>query len=48
MRVYNKEKTKEVLHLMNLPFIESLYTSALSSITAEKKKKNRSSVRILS
>jgi hypothetical protein len=38
----NKEKTKEVLHLMNLPFIESLYTSALSSITAEVNEKNRS------
>lgn len=38
----NKEKTKEVLHLMNLPFIESLYTSALSSVTAEVNEKNRS------
>ena len=38
----NKEKTKETLRFLNLPFIESTYNSALSSIQAEVNEKNRS------
>ena len=37
----NEEKTKRVLQLMDLPFIESTYNSALSSIQAEINEKNR-------
>ena len=38
----NKEKTKETLRFLDLPFIESTYNSALSSIQAEVNEKNRS------
>lgn len=38
----NKEKTKETLKFLDLPFIESTYNSALSSIQAEVNEKNRS------
>lgn len=37
----NKEKAKDTLRYMNLPFIESLYDSALSSVLAEVNEKNR-------
>lgn len=37
----NKEKTKNVLHFLDLPFIESTYNSALSSVQAEVNEKNR-------
>lgn len=37
----NKEKTKETLKFLDLPFIESTYNSALSSIQAEVNEKNR-------
>lgn len=37
----NKEKAKKTLMYMDLPFIESLYDSALSSILAEVNEKNR-------
>lgn len=37
----NKEKTKETLRFLDLPFIESTYNSALSSIQAEVNEKNR-------
>lgn len=38
----NKKKTKEVLHLMDLPFIESVYNSCLASVQAEVNEKNKS------
>ena len=38
----NKEKTKETLRFLDLPFIESTYNSALSSVQAEVNEKNRS------
>jgi hypothetical protein len=38
----NKEKPKETLRFLDLPFIESTYNSALSSIQAEVNEKNRS------
>ena len=38
----NKEKTKETLKFLDLPFIESTYNSALSSVQAEVNEKNRS------
>ena len=38
----NKEKTKETLRFLDLPFIESTYTSALSSVQTEVNEKNRS------
>ena len=37
----NKEKTKETLRFLDLPFIESTYNSALSSVQAEVNEKNR-------
>lgn len=37
----NREKTMQTLRYMNLPFIESLYTSCLSSVQAEANEKNR-------
>lgn len=37
----NKEKTIEVCKMMDIPFIESLYNSCLSSINAEVKERNR-------
>ena len=37
----NKEKTKMVLQMMNLPFIDSLYNSALTSTQNEVGEKNR-------
>lgn len=37
----NREKTKETLRFLDLPFIESTYNSALSSIQAEVNEKNR-------
>jgi len=37
----NKEKTKETLRFLDLPFIESAYNSALSSVQAEVNEKNR-------
>lgn len=37
----NKEKTKETLRFLDLPFIESVYDSALSSVLAEVNEKNR-------
>lgn len=37
----NKEKTKEVFRKLDIPFIDSLYRSALSSITEEVGEKNR-------
>ena len=37
----NREKTIETLHYMNLPFFDDLYTSCLSSVTAEVNEKNR-------
>jgi hypothetical protein len=37
----NKEKTKETLKFLDLPFIESTYNSALSSVQAEVNERNR-------
>lgn len=37
----NKEKTRETLRFLDLPFIESVYDSALSSILAEVNERNR-------
>jgi hypothetical protein len=38
----NKEKTKETLRFLDLPFIENAYSSALSSVQAEVNERNRS------
>jgi hypothetical protein len=38
----NKEKTMKTLRFLDLPFIESTYNSALSSVQAEVNEKNRS------